>query len=126
MPRFFLGYQSTRDNDAMTESGRVLDLEERRGDFSQTVDTSGKPVEIFRPSIGRPYPGNVIPPNDISPQATALLDLYPLPNSSGGKGYNYQKPVSSATHQDALQLRRFRFIEVQTRASVSSAGINRS
>ena len=42
---------------------------------------------------------------DISPQAQALLSLYPLPNFSGGGGYNYQVPLLAATHQDAVQTR---------------------
>lgn len=104
-PDFFAGYQWTRDNDAMTESGRVPDLLERSGNFSQTLDASGKPVEIFNPATGQPFAGNVIPADDISPQATALLNLYPLPNFSGGEGYNYQTPVVSDAHLDALQLR---------------------
>lgn len=104
-PNFFLIYQWTRNNDAMTESGRVPDLLERSGNFSQTLNASGQPVEIFNPATGQPFADNVIPANEISPQATALLDLYPLPNFSGGTGYNYQTPVVSDTHQDALQLR---------------------
>lgn len=104
-PDFFVGYQWTRDTDATTDSGRVPDAAERGGDFSQTLNASGQPVEIFNPATGQPFPGNVIPPGDISPQAEALLKLYPLPNFSGGTGYNYQVPVVSDKHQDALQAR---------------------
>ncbi|HTV82130.1 MAG TPA: carboxypeptidase-like regulatory domain-containing protein [Acidobacteriaceae bacterium] len=104
-PDFFVGYQWTRDNDATTESGRVPDVLERSGDFSQTLNASGQPVEIFNPATGMPFAGNVIPRGDISAQAAALLGLYPLPNFSGGTGYNYQTSVVSDAHQDALQLR---------------------
>jgi hypothetical protein len=104
-PDFFLGYQWTRDTDATTDSGRVPDATERSGDFSQTLNASGQPVEIFNPATGQLFPGSVIPPGDISPQAEALLKLYPLPNFNGGTGYNYQAPVVSDKHQDALQLR---------------------
>ena len=38
-------------------------------------------------------------------QAQALLKLYPLPNVPGNALYNYQVPVISNTHQDAMQLR---------------------
>ena len=34
-------------------------------------------VTIYNPATGLPYPGNVVP---VSPQAQALLQLYPLPN----------------------------------------------
>ena len=104
-PDFFAGYQWTRDTDATTDSGRVPDAAERVGNFSQTLNASGQPVEIFNPSTGQPFPGNVIPADDISAQAEALLNLYPLPNFSGGTGYNDQTSVVSDQHQDAMQLR---------------------
>jgi hypothetical protein len=104
-PDFFIGYQWTRNTDATTDSGRVPDAAERSGNFSQTRNASGQPVEIFNPATGQPFPGSVIPPGDISPKAEALLKLYPLPNFNGGTGYNYQAPVVSDKHQDALQLR---------------------
>jgi hypothetical protein len=34
-----------------------------------------------------------------------LLSFYPLPNFNGNTGYNYQIPILSAAHQDALQSR---------------------
>ena len=41
----------------------------------------------------------------MSPQARALLGLYPLPNFDAGARYNYQIPIVSNIHQDALQSR---------------------
>ena len=41
----------------------------------------------------------------ISPQAAYLLSLYPKPNFQGNSRYNYQVPIVSNTHQDALQTR---------------------
>src|SRR6185312_7750734 len=104
-PDFFVGYQWTRDTDATTDSGRMPDAAERSGDFSQTLNASGQPVEVFNPATGLPFAGNVIPAGDISPQAEALLKLYPLPNFSGGTGYNYQTPEVSDKHQDAMEVR---------------------
>ena len=46
----------------------------------------------------------MILPGQISKQAQALLNLYPLPNITGNPRYNYQIPTS-AMHQDALQSR---------------------
>ena len=77
-------------------------MAERNGDFSQTLNAAGQPVEVFNPKTGLPFPGNVVP---ISPQAQALLKLYPLPNFNGGTRYNYQVPIVSNAHQDALQSR---------------------
>ncbi len=96
-PNFFLGYQWTRNRNATTDSALMPDLAERNGIFSNPV---------LDPATGTPFPGNVIPQNRISPQARALLNFYPLPNFDAGARYNYQIPIVSPTHQDAL-LSRF-------------------
>ena len=83
-PNFFVGYQITRDRNAQTQTALVPDAAQRSGVLAPT---------------------NIVPPNRISPQAQALLALYPLPNFSGSSRYNYQVPAVSATHQDALQSR---------------------
>ncbi len=98
-PNFFLAYQWTRNRDAATDSALMPDLAERNGNFSQA------PSVILDPTTKLPFPGNVIPQNRISPQARALLNLYPLPNFDANARYNYQIPVVSPTHQDALQSR---------------------
>ena len=79
-PNFFVAYQWTRNGDAKTLSGLVPTAAERNGDLSTGVVT---PVT----------------------QAQDLLKLYPLPNVSGNSLYNYQVPVITDTHQDALQSR---------------------
>lgn len=101
-PNFFVGYQWTRNRNDTTQSAQVPSLPERMGDFSNTLNAQGQPVQIFNPATGLPFPGNSVP---ISPQAQALLNLYPLPNISGNPRYNYQIPVVGDTHQDALQSR---------------------
>jgi trimeric autotransporter adhesin len=47
----------------------------------------------------------------ISPQARALLDLYPLPNFSGGTRFNYQIPIVNGLHQDELQTRASKMVK---------------
>ncbi len=79
-PNFFVAYQWTRNGDATTLTGLVPTAAERSGDL--------------------PF-GGVTPVT----QAQELLKLYPLPNVSGNSLYNYQVPVITDTHQDALQLR---------------------
>jgi trimeric autotransporter adhesin len=74
-PTFFFGYQRTQNRNATTLTGRVPTALERAGD-------------------GR-----------VTPQARALLNLYPLPNFNGNSAYNYQVPVVGNTHQDSVQLR---------------------
>ncbi|MGB7281170.1 MAG: carboxypeptidase-like regulatory domain-containing protein [Candidatus Acidiferrum sp.] len=104
-PYCFVGYQWTRDRDATTDSALVPDLAERQGNFSQAVNALGQAVQIFDPTTGLPFQNNIIPPMRISTQAKALLNLYPMPNISGNSRYNYQVPLISDTHQDALQSR---------------------
>ncbi len=100
-PNFFVAYQWTRDRDATTLSGLVPTVPERSGDLSGILNALGQPVQIFNPTTGLPYSGNI----PISPQAQALLALYPLPNVAGNARYNYQVPVLSSIHQDSLQSR---------------------
>jgi hypothetical protein len=100
-PNFFVGYQHTRDRDAMTQSGLVPDMAERSGDLSGLLNPVGQPVTIYNPVTGLPFSG----PIPVSPQAQALLNLYPLPNLAGNSRYNYQTQVLDNTHLDDLQLR---------------------
>ena len=101
-PNFFISYQWTRDRNASIQSALVPDLAERQGDFSHELNAQGQPVQIFNPATGLPFAGNTVP---VSPQAQALLNLYPTPNVTGNPRYNFQTPIISNTHQDALQSR---------------------
>lgn len=95
-PNFTFNYQWVRDRTANTTPGLMPTLAQRSGDLSQL----GTPV--LDPISGLAFPGNIIPVNRISPQASALLGLYPLPNFSGSQ-YNYQLPLVGVQHQDSLQ-----------------------
>ena len=83
-PNFFVGYQWTRNRNDSVGTALMPTLAQREGDVS--------------PSI-------VIPKSQISPQALALLSLYPLPNFAFPGAYNYQVPLVGVTHQDSLQSR---------------------
>ncbi len=104
-PRFFVGYQWTRNHNDSTQSTVVPTELERQGNFSQTLDANGQPIEIFNPANGQQFMDNTITPGMISDQAKALLNFYPLPNLAAGTLYNYQIPLLSDSHQDALQAR---------------------
>ncbi len=110
-PNFFVNYAWTRASNAAINTGLVPTAAERAGDLLGLVNAQGEPVAIYNPFTGQPYQNNQIPqgnlPGDLSPQATALLALYPLPNPdiSAASGYNYQAPVLNSDHQDALQSR---------------------
>ncbi len=114
-PTFFVGYQFTRNRNVQTETGLVPTLAEREGDLSQA------PGQIFDPSTHLPFQENRIPLDRISPQASSLLSLYPLPNFSGSTRYNYQIPVVGATHQDGVQTYLNRVIGRKNQVSGSFA-----
>lgn len=92
-PTFFIAYQWTRNNAANILPGLVPTVAQRSGDLSGAVVTD--PVTGLR--ISGPVP--------ISPQAAALLALYPLPNITGNTSYNYQTQVVNGTHADAMETR---------------------
>src|SRR5262249_23364993 len=71
------------NHDATTQSALVPTAAERRGEIA----------------------GHAVPASRISPQAAALLALYPLPNVDAGGRYNFQTPVVLTTTQDAIQTR---------------------
>ena len=75
---------------------------ERKGDFSQTVDSRNALIFIRDPLLAGScssttggaacFPNNVIPANRIDPITQALLNLMPLPNATDPTGtnqYNY-------------------------------------
>src|ERR1035441_5785556 len=102
---FFVAYQGTRNRNASTPTSLMPTAAERTGDFSQTLNPQGNPVQLTDPSTGAPFPGNVIPATRISPQAKALLNFYPSPNFNPSARYNYQVPLVGTADADALQTR---------------------
>ena len=75
---------------------------ERTGDLSDLVNPLANPSSSTIPQPACPFPAISVP---VSPQAQALLQLYPSPNLAGTSLYNYQVPVLNSTHQDSLFLR---------------------
>jgi hypothetical protein len=103
-PNFFVAYQWTRNNNASTASALMPTEAQRNGILT---------TPVLDPTTGAAFAGNVIPQNRISPQARSLLNLYPLPNFQGNSQYNYQIPIVSPTHQDALQSRLMKNLDMK-------------
>ena len=97
-PQTFLAYQHGDTHTTRSQSALVPTLAARHGDLSAV------PSPVRDPLTGEAFPGNVIPVSRISPQASALAAYYPLPNTGGTSGSNYQTPLVAATRQDTLQL----------------------
>jgi hypothetical protein len=95
-----LGYQGSSSTNVTTQSARMPTALERAGDFSQTLDARGAPPTLIDPATGQPFAGSVIPPERISPQASALLAFYPAGDLTAGR-VNYEASVLNATRQDS-------------------------
>jgi hypothetical protein len=103
---FFGDYEGLRRRQGTIQTGSVPTVAERNSgytDFSDLISgQSGTSTDalnrtfpkgtIFDPATTRvggtgfvrdPFPGNIIPANRLDPNAIALLNLYPLPTSSG-------------------------------------------
>lgn len=70
----------------------------RQGNFTELLNTtltgSANPILLYQPGSGGATPlscngqQNVLCPNQISSVAQGILNLYPLPNTNGGKTFN--------------------------------------
>ena len=88
---YFADYEGTRSREGITRVTNVPTLQERSGDFSQSL--LGIPRD---PSTGQPFQGGVIPSFFIHPIGRAIAALYPLPNRTAP----FANFVSSPTQRD--------------------------
>jgi hypothetical protein len=99
---FFGSYEGYKQSQNLIQRFSVPDARLRAGDFSQALNANGTLQVIYDPrtagqdGVGRqPFAGNVIPNNLIHPIVRQLLDLYPLPNTTGtgagGLTNNYER-----------------------------------
>jgi hypothetical protein len=93
---FSVSYSRTQNRNASLQTVQMPTAAERAGDFSNSSSM------ILDPATGAPFSGNEIPQDRISPQAKALVALYPLPNFNDTGRYNYQLPVLGVTHGDNM------------------------
>ena len=82
----------------------------RAGDLSQLLDPANpffkKSTVINDPLTGKPFPGNIIPPDRISPNGQALMNAYPLPTpgfQQGTSNYIVTYPHFSDTEKDTFK-----------------------
>jgi hypothetical protein len=71
---------------------------ERAGDFSQSVRPNGSLIVIRDPQTNAAFPGNRIPHDRLDPRGQAFLNLFPLPNTTDVRGYNYVTQEPSIPH----------------------------
>jgi len=68
------------------------------GDFSKSVDASGKPI-VLKDPLGGNFSGNVIPGNRLDPIALKVLTFFPAPNRPG-QANNYLTAANSPDSWD--------------------------
>ncbi len=88
---FFADYEGTRAREGITRVTNVPTLQERNGNFSQSL--FGAPIDPF---TGQPFMGGVIPDLRINSVGRRIATLYPLPN----RNVSLQNFVSSPTQRD--------------------------
>ena len=79
---------------------------ERNGDFSQTRTTSGALIPIRDPETGANFTNNIIPAGRANQQGLALLNILPMPNTTGS-GFNYAYQEASIPNPRRQHLTRF-------------------
>jgi hypothetical protein len=95
---FFGSYERTDIRQAQSATALVPPAEWRNGNFS-TVSAA-----IIDPSTGQQFPGNIITSQRINRIGKALLDLFPLPNSSGANNLITTSNFTSYTDNVATRL----------------------
>jgi len=91
---FLLGQEWVRYNHDDTSSAtlKVPTTLMRTGNFSELLGSNifyNAPVQIVNPTTGVPYPNNIIPTNQLSPNGIGLLNAYPAPNLSNNASSNW-------------------------------------
>jgi hypothetical protein len=91
---FLLGQEWVKYNHDDTTSAtlKVPTALMRTGDFSELLGPNifyKAPVQIVNPNTGVPYPNNVIPSDQLSPNGIGLLNAYPAPNLANNPSSNW-------------------------------------
>lgn len=96
---FFLSYQGTEQSGGPgLQTYTTVPLPQRTGDFSALL-TGDKPTVITDPKTGQPFPGNIIPQNRITPQASTFYQKFlPAPNR-GADIFTFPNVGTLAQHQ---------------------------
>ena len=105
---FFYSHEyRPRESGSQVNRFRVPTAAERGGDFSQSTDQNGAPIpNLFNYVTGTPFPGKQIPQDRLYQPGLAILNLWPLPNTTG-LNYNYEvtlPTVNTLIQQPAIRL----------------------
>ena len=97
---FFFAYDQLMRTNSQVTTLTFPTQAERNGDFSQSFDSvTNRVITLKDPTTGNAIAGNQLPKNLWSPAGQALLNLFPLPNTtdpSGRHGYNTRYVLPSS------------------------------
>lgn len=95
---FMVAYEGVRGQAITSPFASVPTALMRQGNFSEVS------TPVRDPRTGQPFPGNVVPPDRLSPVALMLLQYYPEANRSGTAN-NFQGPSEFSDNVDQLLVR---------------------
>jgi len=104
----FGDYQGLRSNVGGSKLLTVPTAAARNGDLSAYGVNIYDPLSGATPALRAQFPGNIIQPGRLSPQALAILKLIPLPNRAGdsnGTLNNYVASGSETFNDDTFDVR---------------------
>ncbi len=101
---FFGNYEGRRVERGATVGGNVPTEAMRRGDFSGLPTIFDPATYNAATNTRQPFPNNQIPANRISPISRALLEAYPLPNSTD-PARNYVRQIANKDDGDQFHVR---------------------
>ena len=87
---FFSNFEGLRERKALTRLATVPATAWVGGDFS-SLETP-----VLNPKTGSPFPGNIIPAEELHPIGSAIAQFYPAPNSDQPGGNFASQPVGDA------------------------------
>jgi hypothetical protein len=107
---FMVNWEGLRENKSLTQTPSLPLTAWRSGDFSGLRDVNGNLIPIYDPATRvfdaagnvlrapTPFPGNIIPANQIQPVSRKLLAYFPLPSQevAGGNFVNNEARVVNA------------------------------
>jgi hypothetical protein len=103
---YFGDYQGTRKRTGGSKIVWVPTAAERAGDMTDLGIAIFDPASGSTPATRTPYAGNLIPGNQLSPQAGALINQIPLPNKPAAPNQpNYNGAGSIAFREDSFNTR---------------------
>jgi hypothetical protein len=115
---FFLDYEGNRRRTATPEQYLVPTAAQRNGDLSALpiVDpvSGNATTALTDPLSGSPFPNNTIPASRLNGVSQKLLNgNYPLPNVSGGSGFNYETLQSTPASTNGFDIRLDHYINTK-------------